>query len=602
VSTTSVLTEFAHIPIYSRKRIALKCIETPPSDAVRWLSACIRNQKTKELEARLMGPSPPSASKQFSGDPDIRAGSCAGSLAVTANTYAQPRRSLSGSSPSTGQAANAVIGMQCDVTGTVPTWTQRALSFYPDKTGSFLTEVYGQMTASSAQPIQALAPAWQVGVCLAVCLLCDEHQGSIDSLVRCALQRLAGDGEPQRPVPRSLDMDAAATMNKLTIMPVLCFPRLAVTALSYFCAANILKSLRPDVTINWLPALLVSGDVTDQSATSSLARNGCQVQMEKVMIQPGMLVEHLRGQVPRFKRDSVRFLFMNVFTVDADSDHLKTDQVLHCSGLRTCWLIAAAVRMLRVECGATAVAEWTLLANAKTDSQNTAVSSLFGEALGADDGFERYKVLTLNSTIVTNPIGLTRCPLSQAVDHNVLHDGWKHHASVESMSAPNTWPRVSAAFPKCLQDTLFGDQPTDAALIGSISFCRMVHSTTGDVRYWTVGMFLKALGYGRTPMQAMISDLTPCHEWILPTTGQKAAVENQAGKPCGNKRYCLNCEAALEMLLQTRDLPSIVDSLVALLTKTLTCWSDFAAVSWHESSECVVDHICGPQCPIAVRR
>ncbi len=104
------------------------------------------------------------------------------------------------------------------------------------------------------------------------------------------------------------------------------------------------------------------------------------------------------------------------------------------------------------------------------------------------------------------------------------------------MSAPNTWPRVPAAFPKCLQDTLFGDQPTDAALISSLSFCRMVHSSTGAVRYWSVAMFLKALGYGRTPMKAMISDLMPCYESILPTTGQKTTAENPAGKPCGDKR------------------------------------------------------------------
>jgi hypothetical protein len=458
------------------------------------------------------------------------------------------------------------------------------------------------MTAPKAEQVQALSPAWQVGVCLAVCLLCDEGEGPIDSLVHCALQRLAVDGDSQGPVPRALDMNAAATMKTVTVLPVLCFPRLAVTTLSYFCAANILKSLRPDVTIDWLPALLVGGEVTDKAATCSLARSGCKVQVEEVMLQPAMLMEHLRAQLPKFKQDSVRFLFMNVFTVDANSEHLTADQVLHSSGLRNCWPIAAAVRMLRIACGSTAVAEWTLLANANTEPQNIALSSLFGEALGKAEGFERYMVLNLNSTIVTNPIGLTRCPLSQAVDHNVLLDGWKHHASVEDMSAPSTWPRVPAAFPKCLQDSLFGDKPTDAALTSSMSFCRMVHSSTGEVRFWTVAMFLKALGYGRTPMQAMISDLLPCHEWILPTTGQKAAQENQAGKPCGNKRYCLNCETALEMLLQTRDLPSIVDSVVALMTKTLSSWTDSTEVSWHASSECVVDHICGPQCPISVRR
>jgi hypothetical protein len=598
----TVLTEFALIPMYSRKRIALKCIETPPSDAVRWLSACIRNQKTKELENRLMGPSPQSASRPFSGESEIRAGSCANTSPGTTYTDAPRRRPLGGSSPSIGQATNTVIGVQGGVLGKAPTWARRALSFYPDKKGRFLAEVYEHLSASTGQSVQALEPQWQVGVCLAVCLLCDENAGSIDCQVRCALQRLAGDGEPQNPVPRALDMDAAVTNKKLTILPVFCFPRLAVTALSHFCAANILKSLRPDLTIEWLPALLVSGDVQDQAAAGSLTRNGCQVQLEKVMLEPAMLMEHLRAQVPRFKQDNVKFLFVNVFTADADSEQLTADKVLHSSGLRVCWMIASVVRMLRVACGGTAVAEWTLLANSKTESQKSAVSSLFGKDLDSAEGFDRYLVLGLDSTIVTNPIGVSSSPLSTPIDHNILLDGWRPHAAVETMSAPTTWPRVSAAFPKCLQDTLFGDQPTEAALIGSMNFCRMVHSTTGDIRYWSVAMFLKVLGYGRTPMQAMISDLMPCHERILPTTGQKATLANLAGKPCGEKRYCLNCEAALEMLLRTRDLPSIVDSLVALLLKTLTCWSDLGGVSWHERSECEVDHICGAQCPIAVRR
>jgi hypothetical protein len=602
VYDTSVLTEFAHIPMYSRKRIALKCIETPPSDAVRWLSACIRNQKTKELENRLMGPSPQSASRPLSGESEIRAGSCANLSPGTIYTDAPRRRPLGASSSSTGQPTNAAIGVQSHVISKAPTWARRALSFYPEKKGRFLTEVYEQLSASTGQSVQALEPQWQVGVCLAVCLLCDDSEGSIDCQVRCALQRLAADGEPRNPVPRALDMEAAVTNKKLTILPVLCFPRLAVTTLSHFCAANILKSLRPDLKIEWLPALLVSAEVQDQEAASALARNGCQVQLEKMMIQPTMLMEHLRAQAPQFKQTGVKFLFMNVFTADADSEQLQADQVLHSEGLRVCWLIAAVVRMLRAACGATTVAEWTLLANSKTESQKSAVSSLFGKALDSAEGFERYLVLALDSTIVTNPIGVSSSPLSSPIDHNIVLDGWRPHAVVETMAAPNTWPRVSAAFPKCLQDTLFGDQPTDAALIGSMVFCRMVHSTTGDVRYWSVAMFLKVLGYGRTPMQAMISDIMPCHERILPTTGQKAAAENIAGKPCGEKRYCLNCEAALEMLLRTRDLPSIVDSLVALLLKTLTCWSDFGGVSWHESSECEVAHICGKQCPIAVRR
>ena len=109
-------------------------------------------------------------------------------------------------------------------------------------------------------------------------------------------------------------------------------------------------------------------------------------------------------------------------------------------------------------------------------------------------------------------------------------------------------------------------------------------------------MFLQWLGYARTPFAKVPAETFPCFEWISPTTGQRADQGTRTGAPCGGKRYCLNCECFLRLLLQTGELPTLVDSMVALLTRMMQTWVDGVRVAMHDNTYTDVEHQGGSQC------
>ena len=50
------------------------------------------------------------------------------------------------------------------------------------------------------------------------------------------------------------------------------------------------------------------------------------------------------------------------------------------------------------------------------------------------------------------------------------------------------------------------------------------------------------------------------------------------------------------MLLQTGELPTLVDSMVALLTRMMQTWVDGKRLAMHDNTCIDVEHKCGSQC------
>ena len=109
-------------------------------------------------------------------------------------------------------------------------------------------------------------------------------------------------------------------------------------------------------------------------------------------------------------------------------------------------------------------------------------------------------------------------------------------------------------------------------------------------------MFLQWLGYARTPFTKVPAETFPCLQWISLTTGERVDSGSPTGQACGVKRYCLNCETFLNLLLRTGELPTLVDSMVALLTKMMQTWVDGTDIGMHDNACFDVDHQCGSQC------
>ena len=119
---------------------------------------------------------------------------------------------------------------------------------------------------------------------------------------------------------------------------------------------------------------------------------------------------------------------------------------------------------------------------------------------------DKYKVLGMQATICTSVVDVTTCPVSKPEDPTLTCDGCGPVAKGQ-LNQPGTWPPAVPTFAECVQALVFGDMTADPSARNGLSFCKMTHTTSGEIRFWSVAMFLQWLGYARTPF----AKVTQCY-------------------------------------------------------------------------------------------
>ena len=89
---------------------------------------------------------------------------------------------------------------------------------------------------------------------------------------------------------------------------------------------------------------------------------------------------------------------------------------------------------------------------------------------------------------------------------------------------------------------------------------------------------------------------SPCFTWIIPSLGP-AVKDIKLGQPCGQSRYCANCERVFTMLGQGWHLPVMCDVLYPMLVKLIDSVVGDASESDFYVSAVPDPHQCGPACP-----
>ena len=124
----------------------------------------------------------------------------------------------------------------------------------------------------------------------------------------------------------------------------------------------------------------------------------------------------------------------------------------------------------------------------------------------------------------------------------------------------------------------------------------MVCTTSGATRYISRDFWFLWLGFDKTPIPKIASTQLPCLIHTHVGTGEAGVVDTPGIAPCGDGRYCVNCEQLFQMLGQAWHVRSMTDVAVAWLDKIADrhCKGD-ASVEWFVRPE-EAPHSCGPQC------
>ena len=139
----------------------------------------------------------------------------------------------------------------------------------------------------------------------------------------------------------------------------------------------------------------------------------------------------------------------------------------------------------------------------------------------------------------------------------------------------------------------------ERALTRSEAFLLEKFATTASSQstYTNRAFFMRWYGLANTQAEFIFDEEFPCFVTVMRSTGAKAT-GRQLGTPCGQERYCRNCEKVFEMLNRTFGMQSMGNVILALITKVMPTWQGQAPVGseWERTVAGSTVHSCGPEC------
>ena len=147
-------------------------------------------------------------------------------------------------------------------------------------------------------------------------------------------------------------------------------------------------------------------------------------------------------------------------------------------------------------------------------------------------------------------------------------------------------------------ESVFDASNIPAQVKAEIQMQQMTHLATGEKRLMSVKMWLHFLSLRNTCLSDIFPQTHPCLAMMLQVTGQAAPNGLPSAVPCGNGRWCNQCEQVLTLLGKCGHVPLMTDIMVVLLKVACEAWQLNNANLWLECSSYEA-HSCGPACPHA---
>ena len=122
--------------------------------------------------------------------------------------------------------------------------------------------------------------------------------------------------------------------------------------------------------------------------------------------------------------------------------------------------------------------------------------------------------------------------------------------------------------------------------------------TSGVMGHAGRGFFLQWFGLRDSRAASIFDTALPCFVSVNRSTGQKVSPTCKFASPCGQERYCKNCEKVFDMLDTGYGLETFGNVILALITKAMPTWTGActAAAEWERTAVSRKPHDCGPDC------
>jgi hypothetical protein len=349
--------------------------------------------------------------------------------------------------------------------------------------------------------------------------------------------------------------------------------------------------------VSFLPLIIVAvDDVSLGLQTEDIQRLKLDVNASVTGLK--QLKEFFEQNSDKFKQFGVKTIFVTLFDAMALSHkeaqvHVGGERTLHSKPFRHLWFVAESAGVLRGAVGEGAVAEVVFAPSGLSGEQQKKMETVVGEAVQLTS----YNKVATVPLVFASPKGIQVVKCCKEGDSGVQGLGeWK--VCEDAACTDVVVDGVATTVCRLMEYRVFGERPLTPAETTLLEMFSMSHVQTGEALFCSRDVWFRWWGLAKSPIPRLCEEAHPCFKSITNVTGLSAHLGSPVARPCGRDRYCRNCEITLSFLETMYSLPSMVDVLLAVTTKSVQSWR-----SSSPSSDCFVrtvdahrGHQCAPGC------
>ena len=470
-------------------------------------------------------------------------------------------------------------------------WSTRVMQNVDHKS-KFLREVMQDLDHALASQLAALPVEWQFTIACAVALLARDGQcpkNSTTTLLRAYAQTM------NKP---SMDVLAVSPSTAPSKCVVIHFG--ALVGMTHIAFKAALSSILSECSsspfeiseVYSFPSCAVSKGM-EQRCLADLGLRALVLDDTKAW--PRLCLERKR----RWRTEDVRLLIIYAMDVRAarvvaTGDSIVSSLPLHSQENADLWLLLAGMKYLSVDFDATRMSVLSWCSSELECRSGDDLEGWLGPSMSANPFRYKCPQVTLSMRSV---------PLMEAVVGNCAGAGtgtsegwcWRPAVQKQPRSALRRGP-WSPAILQLFDLVIFKDRPLNPAEEQVINACKRTHAESGQTRLLDVPRVCAFFGVEDAAVRRAFDQELPCLGCILATTGTACKESSGVGEPCGENRWCINCEQALRLLWCSPPVPLLCDYMAAWMRALLVnCQKDdksSSAFVWKS----LPDHVCGDKC------
>ena len=578
-----VLEKFAELPKHQRLKIACNTIEKKVDNVDAWLNACIRNQMNTIMANRVLDGASVWPERQRRRD----------------RSRSPPHRSRQDQAPSSIAAGGSPTRDAHVRTGTEPAEEAIAMrKHWPNDKSSFIAAVADNLDEEVMEQFLSLEPEDQCGIgfIFMIAAARDDTKIERNKQVKAWLERLEElRGATGKSLVRSPSQGSVA--NRIHVQIVLAGMPSVMAGTIVSVLSQVTPSIHPDIHAEYFPSIFIETSKDDSISVVAVA-DAFRRPFHTGIRDMEDFRNQYEGLMEQWTKLNTKFIFVAMVGMASKPDEkicdLEVDR-LHRTDTQWLWAFINAADVTRQQTRDEDVAE--ILFGPQAQAFHPQLSNAWG-SVTSPCAAGHPKIPVTIPQVWSTPSGFT---VLSVVDNPAVNTMLESSNSPDFASFMTKYPGVAippSMVARLMVMKLFKERPLkkeEEDMLKAVS----VKTESGTHTSMGRSQFMSLCGYSGTPAEKLLEKVAQCRKLVFPTTGEAASKPSKGTSPCGQQRYCRQCEKLFALLDRGYPAHIVCDVLLALFSKVMPTWTGGEpcdTAMWARKADSGRDHQCGPAC------